>query len=452
MTFDPRKSTLDILTNLDTTQKTLDQLIDNIFKQYPQASQRDKALLFAVTYGVLRWRYQLDWVIKAFSTTKLRKIDSRVLNILRIGLFQIMHLNRIPVSAAVNTSVEMAKQVSAPWVVKYVNGVLRNAAKGYASVSLPDSQKEPVKYLSVSQSFPEWLIQRWIARFGPDNTQTLCQILNKVPDITLRSNTLKTDRTDLMASLEDQCRHMDKTQYVPDGIRINGPKTPFSDMAEFNKGHFSIQDEAAQAVSHLLAPKPGETVLDACCGLGGKTGHLAQLMKNIGTLVAMDRNGPKLAALEAEMTRLGITIIKPVHHDLLNPTPKPDLPLFDKILLDTPCSGLGVIRRNPDTKWRMTPEKIAQLSAAQFTLLNNCAKLLKTDGRLVYAVCSMEPEENEEVIRSFRDRNKAFIIEKPNPLWPGWLKELVDKKGFLRTFPHKHQMDGFFAVRLKKRG
>ena len=450
MPFDPRKSTLYILNQLDATDNTLDPVMDKIFSKYPEAQRRDKALLFAITYGVLRWRKRLDWVIKAYSKTKINKIDPKIRNILRIGLFQVMYLDRIPVSAAVNTAVEMAKAGNAPWVVAYVNGVLRNAAKGYTSVPLPD-QTDTCKFLATSHSFPEWLVKRWLNRFGFDETENLCTALNSEPDITLRTNVLKTNKKDLLKALSKTCGQVEETRYSPDGILINSPQIPISEMEPYMEGGFAVQDEAAQAVGYLLNPKPGETVLDACCGLGGKTGHLAQLMKNKGRLVAVDKNDKKLSALKDEMHRMGITIAAPMNHDFLQKNKKTNFPHFDKILLDAPCSGLGVIRRNPDTKWRMKPERIKPLGKRQQTLLNQCADILKPGGVMVYVVCSMEPEENERVIHSFLGGNKEFSVEKPNLLWPDWISGLVDKDGFLRTLPHKHQMDGFFAVRLKKR-
>ncbi len=452
MSPDPRKIALTILNTLDGAQTTLDRAMDAATAEGISLSRRDRALLNALVYGILRWRGRIDWIIDHFSKTPFKKIDPPILNILRLGLFQIIYLNRIPLSAAVNTSVEMAKSKKKPWLAGFVNALLRNAAKGYQAVLFPDPLKNPVAGLSAEKSFPRWLIKKWLARFGMDETRQLCDAINTIPFITARTNTLKTSRRDLLISLENEVQNPVPTNFSPNGIHFSTHRTAIADIQAFKSGEFQIQDEAAQIVSMLLNPQPGEAVLDACAGLGGKTGHMAQLMKNSGRIIATDNSSDKLQQLEFEMKRLGVKIVSSIRHDLIqNPIPE-HLGLFDRILLDAPCSGLGVMRRNPDTKWAASKKDLDRFQARQISLLHNLAHRVKQNGRLVYAVCSMEPEENEAVVERFLQTSSCFIIDK-TPINPAaGVAALINPEGWFRSFPHQHDMDGFFAVCFIKKG
>ncbi|RZB37126.1 MAG: 16S rRNA (cytosine967-C5)-methyltransferase [Desulfobacteraceae bacterium Eth-SRB2] len=450
MADEVRKTALYILNTLDKGHNTLDSLLEDVFREKTLFSKKDRALLQALVFGVLRWRGRLDWIIDYFSKTRLNKIDPKVLNILRLGLFQIIYLDRIPVSAAVNTSVEMTKAVAAPWVVGYVNGLLRNAVREYRHVAFPEVDKDPAKALATKKSFPKWLIKRWLDRFGLKETGLLCDAINTIPPITVRCNTLKTRREKLVKALEGYAEKIEITNYAPDGVFFFNPKISIPEIEAFEYGLFQVQDEAAQLVTLVLNPQPGETILDACSGLGGKTGHIAQIMKNRGRLVAMDKDENKLLRLESEMHRLGVSIVTTCIHDLSTPLNRKDFGKFDRILLDAPCSGLGVLRRNPDTKWRASQQNPAYCQKKQSLFLDNLAHLVKPPGVLVYAVCSMEPEENESVIKDFLNKHAQFAIEKRPTGLPFDARSLVMGNGYLKTFPHLNNMDGFFSVCLKR--
>jgi len=383
-----RTVSLDILNTLDQGNKTLDTILDEVLSQHTFFPRKDRALLQAIVYGVLRWRAKLDWVIDYFSKTRFSQIDPKVMNILRIALFQIIYLDRIPVSAAVNTSVEMAKSVSRPYVVKFVNGLLRNAAKRYPQVLFPDVNKDPAFALSVEKSFPKWLVERWLDRFGMEETALLCDAVNTIPPLTIRCNTLKIRRETLLKLLEKNVEKVECTSYAPDGAFFFHPKTPIPKMNAFEDGLFQVQDEAAQLVTFLLNPKPGQMVLDACAGLGGKTGHISQMMNNHGKLIAMDNNANKLDQLQSEMVRLGISMVTPHTYDLNDPAAGKAFEKFDRILLDAPCSGLGVLRRNPDAKWSTSEQDLIHHSKRQARFLDNLAHQVKPLGLLVYCVCS----------------------------------------------------------------
>jgi 16S rRNA (cytosine967-C5)-methyltransferase len=450
MADDVRKTALYILNTLDKGHNTLDSLLEDVFREKTLFSKKDRALLQALVFGVLRWRGRLDWIIDYFSKTRLNKIDPKVLNILRLGLFQIIYLDRIPVSAAVNTSVEMTKTAAGPWVVRYVNGLLRNTVREYRHVAFPEVDKDPAKALATKKSFPKWLIKRWLDRFGLKETGLLCDAINTIPPITVRCNTLKTSREKLLEAFEGYAEKIEITNYAPDGVFFFNPKISIPKIEAFEKGLFQVQDEAAQLVTLFLNPQPGEIILDACAGLGGKTGHIAQRMKNSGRLVAMDKDENKLLRLESEMHRLGVSIVRTCIHDLSTPLNREHFEKFDRILLDAPCSGLGVLRRNPDTKWRVSQQTPAYCQKRQSLFLDNLAHLVKPSGVLVYVVCSMEPEENESVIKGFLDKHAQFAIEKRPAELPFEARSLVTGNGYLKTFPHLHNMDGFFSVRMKR--
>ena len=412
---------------------------------------RDRDLLNALVFGVLRWRGRLDYLIAQFSKTPLSKLDPPVLNVLRTALFQLVFLTRIPPSAAVHTAVDLAKSMSAPWVASFVNAVLRRAAAEHATVSFPDPQDEPVKALAAIWAFPEWLVKRWIDRYGLKPAEAICESINSIPPLTLRVNTLKATRSDVMAALSPDADRIEAASEAPDGIRVHGLRKRLTELAGFQQGWYQVQDEAAQLVSLLLAPRPGETVLDACAGRGGKTGHLAQLMGNQGVVAALDPSGPRLAELKQEMRRLGVSIISSQEASLGSPLAVAPPRGFDRVLLDAPCSGLGTLRRNPDIKWAAGKKDLPRCHDTQLKLLQQAAEHVKAGGVLVYAVCSPEPEETVNVLRAFLAGNSEFETDGNASDLPEPVRPLLDPQGFLQTYPHLRYMDGFFAARLRRK-
>ena len=449
MTDKVRKAALTILNRLDEGHITLDREMEFALEKYKNFSRRDKSLLHALVYGVLRWRKKLDWIIAQFSDTPMYKLEPTVLNILRMGTYQILYLDKIPISAAVNTSVELSKSISRSWIAGFVNGVLRQMSRKQTQITFPDKAKDPVASLSVIFAFPEWLIQRWINRFGIKKTELLCDQINTIPPITVRANTLKTTQEKLYISLTDDVENLNISSYAPDAIYFNLYKKTIPEIPAFKKGWFQIQDEAAQLVSIMLNPKPDEFILDACAGLGGKTGHIAQLMLNEGRLFALDNNNEKLTRLASEMERLGISIVVPCHHDLNKPVKADKIGLFDRILLDAPCSGLGVLRRNPDTKWTVRQTDLRRYQHRQLIFLGHLAPLVKPSGILNYTVCSVEPEETDEVISLFLDQHRHFCIQGPNAEQNLKIDHVI-QQGCLRTHPDLRNVDGFYSVNLQR--
>jgi 16S rRNA (cytosine967-C5)-methyltransferase len=451
MTSDPRRTALAILNQLDQEQTTLDAVLEVFSVHQSQMTKRDRALLNILVYGVLRWRARLDYILSHFSRTPIERLDPLVLNILRLGLYQIIFLDRVPKSAAVNTSVEIAKATEAPWVAGFINAVLRRTAEQHSTIAYPDREADLQEALAVEKSFRGWLLRRWLKRWGQTAVELLCDVINTPPPITVRTNTLKASREDLAEALTPLAGRLYPTTFAPDGLCIFNPRLPIAELEPFKEGWFSVQDEGAQLVSSALDPQPDEHILDACAGLGGKTGHIAQLMCNRGAIEAVDIDGRKLASLQADMLRLGITIVSTRQHDLDKPLPSQHQAMFDRVLLDAPCSGLGVLRRNPDAKWSASERDLARHNRRQVDLLDRLAPLVKPGGIVVFAVCSCEPEENQAVVQVFLQNHSDFVKEQNFPGLPPQALTAVTSDGYIRTYPENRDMDGFFCARLRKR-
>jgi len=445
-----RRIALSVLDGLDDSNAFPEHLLNKAFRREPQLIRQDRALATELVYGVLRWRGRLDWVISHLSNTPVRKIDRSILNIIRLGLYQVLFHSRIPPSAAVNDSVEMTKDRAPLWVVRFVNGLLRSAVRRGKEIPLPDYADDPIQAIVVRESHPLWLVERWVERLGVEEAKQLSTANNQVPPLTLRANTLKVTRQDLHNALKDHVREITPTRFAPDGLSIRGLKDAIGDIPSFKNGWFQVQDEAAQLITHLLDPKPGETVLDACAGFGGKTGHIAQLMKDRGDIRAMEKESWKIDQLKASLARLGIFAVTMWHHDLSESIPAEQFGTFDRVLLDSPCSGLGVLRRNPDAKWKKRDSDLTRLGSDQLGFLDRLAPLVKEDGYLVYCVCSLEPEEGDHVVKDFLKNHAQFVIDREPVKLFDKNKPLVDSQGRFRSLPHKHNMDGFFAVRMKR--
>ncbi|MBF0228995.1 MAG: 16S rRNA (cytosine(967)-C(5))-methyltransferase RsmB [Desulfamplus sp.] len=458
MEHDPRYIALLILTENSQTRRPLDTILDQFSSQLATLSKLDRSLANAIVYGTLRWQAYLDWVIQPFSDRKLETLKTEIIYILRIAIFQIAFMDKIPVSAAVNSAVNLAKKISHQGVAGFVNAVLRKASINFSSVSLPDSKSNPDNYISIKHSMPLWLVRKWIAEYGFDKTLRLCDTINTIPPITIRTNTLKIDRDTLISLYSSGVDNIAKTNYSIHGINFTKPSTPIHESEPFKKGYFQVQDEAAQLITSMLNPLSGERVLDACAGLGGKTGHIAQLMENRGLVVACDIDSEKLASLEKEMNRLGISIVKTLCKDIAKS--EIDEPLFDRVLVDAPCSGMGVLRRNPDTKWKRDKKDIARLAIRQEKMLLSVADLVKNGGILLYAVCSCEKRENEDVVDNFLKQRPDFKKHSfvGNQTLSYYLSSqlqfsnsaMVEDNGYFKTYPEYIEMDGFFAAIMKR--
>jgi 16S rRNA (cytosine967-C5)-methyltransferase len=440
----PRALALYILNEFYLNDILLDNLMMRVFDQISVFDQRDRALIHSLVYGVIRWQYNLDNNIIQLSHREISKISLPVLNTVRMALFQMTFMDRIPDHAAVDSSVSLVHLFAPNYIARFVNGILREMIRSKKKIHWPNESTQIAEYLSLKYSYPLWIIHRWLDLWGMNVTKELCIAGNIIPPIILRTNTLKTERSNLIKKLNDSAQRIDKTFHTPDGICLTNLKFAIGSSDLFQEGLFQVQDEASQLIGIIVSPQPGETILDACAGRGGKTGHLAQSMNNFGSILAVDRSTYKLGILSEEMKRLGVSIVSTCQHRW-----KSELKdrLFDRVLLDAPCSSLGVIRRHPDMKWKKTQSHILKNAQRQKQLIQITSRQVRPKGRLIYSVCSLEPEETYQVVEYFLSQNKNFIINKHSH---SILTNFIDKNGFYYFRPDIHCMDGFFAVCLTR--
>ncbi|MFP4446881.1 MAG: 16S rRNA (cytosine(967)-C(5))-methyltransferase RsmB [Desulfosudaceae bacterium] len=448
---DARSVAAAVLNELETGRQTLDGIMEKNMSAAAMPDRRERALVTTLVYGVLRHRNALDWLIAELSRTPFQRIEPGIRNTLRLALFQIYYLDRIPDYAAVNAAVTMAGRTGHPRLKGFVNGVLRAAIRNREQVAWPDVRQEDLAPLAVALSLPEWLLQRWVDRYGRKMTETMGRALNTIPPVTVRANLLKTTPARARESLSGEVSRLQEGRYAPGAFSFYSPRVPVDELDAFRQGWIQVQDEAAQLVCRYFDPRPQETILDACAGRGGKTAHIAQLMENRGKIYAVDRNPGKLAVLEGEMKRLGVRNVTAAAADLLQDDHLPGPARYDRIFADCPCSGLGVLRRNPDTRWSVTPTDIERHRGLQVRLLDRLAPRVRPGGLLLYAVCSREPEENEQVIEAFLNLHPEFGINRKHGLLGGAAEDLVDEKGCFASAVYPHDLDGFFGVRLQKK-
>ena len=444
----PRAICLDILNWVEEADLHPDRLLADSFKRYRHLTLLDRSFLTELTYGTIRWRGKLDWVIHHFSKIPFEKIELETLNILRLGVYQILFLSRTPSSAAVNESVALAKRIRGRGGAGFVNAVLRSSIRQKDEIRYPGITEDPALHLSVVQSHPLWLVQRWIKEMGVEETVRICAFNNQISSLTLRANTLKINRKDLMAKLGGEGLESLPTAYSKEGIMLPDPP-PVSELPFLKRGFYVIQDEASQLVTSILGPKPGERILDACAAPGGKTTHTAQEMGNQGKIYALDLSKGKLELIEEICERLGIGIVTLLKGDAATSLPLSKDLVFDRVLADVPCSGFGTLRKNPDLKWRREEKDIRRLSERQLSILANLSTYVKERGILTYSTCTVFHEENEDVVEKFLEGHPAFKLDRiDNDLSEKW-RPLI-QNGYLKTFPPKNEMDGFFAARLRK--
>jgi 16S rRNA (cytosine967-C5)-methyltransferase len=403
---------------------------------------RDVALATEVVYGSLRWQRYLDWILAPHSRRRLPALDPRVRVLLRMTAYQVAFLERVPAFAAVNDAVTLAR--GAPGVAAYVNAVLRAFTRRGVAEREPPLPRDPLEALATRCSFPTWLAGRWVARYGATEAEALMRALDERPPLTVRANTLRTSREGLVARLREDHIEARATVLAPEGVVVEGGGDP-GRWRTFAEGGCVVQDEGSMLVARLLEPETGATVADVCAAPGTKTTHLAQLMDNHGRVLAFDPQPARLGRVGEAAERLGVTIVEAVQGEVETLAPS-RAGACDGVLVDAPCTNLGVLRRNPEVKWRRQPADLAAAADRQRSILAAAGALVRPGGRLVYATCSLEPEENDDVARDFLVSRPDFVVDPPAqfPVAP-------DAAGFVRCLPHRHGTDGFTAIRFRRR-
>jgi 16S rRNA (cytosine967-C5)-methyltransferase len=412
---------------------------------------RDRSLAADIVTGTLRWQRSLNHLAVHFARRPLHKMDADVLIILRLSIYQLLHLDRVPASAVVDDAVDLTRAARKPSATGFVNGVLRSILRQRNRLPLParpehaSDRDAALAYLGITHSHPDWLVARWLDRYGFEATERWVQFDNETPHLTIRANLLRAPRETVAATLEREDVETAPTPYAPHGLTITGGNP----LRTADHGLFFVQDEASQLVPLVVEARPGERVLDLCASPGGKTTAMAADMRDTGVLIASDVRSRRIALLRTTVQSSGGRHTHVVH--IARSGPLPFAPVFDRLLVDAPCSGLGTIRRDPDIRWRRTEADLATLADAQRALLVRAAEVVTVGGRLVYATCSSEPEENEQVVEAFlRERDDFDLIdlrEHPHPA----LGPVLDDRGMLRTVPFRHGLEAFFAAALRRR-
>jgi 16S rRNA (cytosine967-C5)-methyltransferase len=437
-----RDAALSILMAIEKNQAYSNLLLHQTIEKY-NIEQKDSGLLTEITYGTLQHKMTLDYYLEPFVKGKL---DDWVRQLLRLSLYQIHYLDRIPNHAAVNEAVEIAKKRSHKGTAGLVNGILRSVLR--QGLRSTDKIEDPIERLSIASSHPLWLIKRWVEQFGFEQTETMAFENNTPPTQTIRVNLTRTSVDEVIDMLEDEGIVSHKSDVLPECLHIE--KGQVAKTKAFQYGFVSIQDESSMIPTHALRVEPGHRVLDMCAAPGGKSMHIAEHLQGKGSLVSVDLHPHKVTLISEQATRLGFENIETRTMDSRKLTDEYEEESFDRILVDAPCSGLGVIRRKPDIKYTKKEEDFASLQTIQLRLLDEASKLIKPDGLIVYSTCTIDETENNGTVQAFLANHPEMVLDELNVL-PNAYHHLITQ-GTIHIFPQDFNSDGFFVAAFKKIG
>ncbi|ROQ90721.1 16S rRNA (cytosine(967)-C(5))-methyltransferase RsmB [Desulfosoma caldarium] len=423
-----------------------DRLLRVALGRSPSLEPRDRALLTELVYGVLRWRQRLDWHLEVLTAGK--RLDSDVRVLLRLGLYQIFFLERVPAHAAVHATVEVAKVAHGQRTVGFVNAVLRQALRIGDEWPWPNPKDDAVLWLSVMTSHPVWYAEYALKRWGFDEARAVLSANNEPAGTTCRVNVLKADRDQVIQWFRERNMSAEPSSLVPQAVRLGPIRMDVARCEPYEHGWIQVQDEASQLVAMVVDPQPQDRVLDLCAGFGGKTTHLGILMKNQGEIVAVERDAWKLEELQENARRQGLGCVRTVEADVMELNPDAT-GLFDRVLVDAPCTGFGVLRRNPDIKWRRGARSAYRASLTQKAFLRQAARFVRRGGILVYATCTVFELENQGVADDFSQSFTTWNRESAAEVLPETCRGVADGP-YVVTWPHRHGTDGFFIARWRR--
>jgi 16S rRNA (cytosine967-C5)-methyltransferase len=436
---------LHILATAEARDRHVEDLLALVLKKHPDLPRTERAFLLELVQGVKRWELRLDYLLSRLSRLAWRKVHPLVKQILRLAAYQILFLDKIPAHAAVDEAARLARSRRLPAShVGFINAILRRLAGGEVP-ALPRVEDDPVAALAAATAHPGWLVVRWLARYGIEETQARLAANNQVPPLTVRVNTLKTDLQNLIERLDREGVKAVPCRYSPVGLFFQDFDRAPATLPSFKEGLWLFQDEAAQLTTCLLPLAPGQRILEIGAGRGGKTSHLGEKLNNQGVLLAVDNHRQRLLSLRQNLKRWGVSCARPLRADATQVLPvKPGS--LDAVLLDAPCSALGIIRRHPEIKTRLNEADLATFPPRQRQMLEQAAPLLKPGGRLLYITCTTEPEENEDLVKGFLADHPEYRLTNDPEVLPPPARHLLQPPGFFRTSPAEHLLDGFFAA------
>ncbi|MDD2401239.1 MAG: 16S rRNA (cytosine(967)-C(5))-methyltransferase RsmB [Clostridia bacterium] len=427
-------------------------ILDETLRNNRGLTALDRGFITEIVYGTVKFRLRLDWMIEK-TVKKPDKLKDRPRVLLRLSFYQLLFMDRVPPSAVTNESVKLAKKFFYPGVASLINGVLRNYLREPEKIALPLIENDSLKYLEVIYSHPRWMLKRWLARYGLKNTEKLCEFNNTQAELWIRTNTLRCSSDELEERLIKEGCKVARSTRVPEGILLKSA-LPIYLLKSFQEGYFTVQDESSMLVSHVVNPQPEMKVLDVCAAPGGKTTHLAQLMKNKGKIIACDIHQHRLGLIKENANRLGINNIETRLLDATSVEKEVDC-LFDLVLVDAPCSGLGVLRRRPDSRWRKSCNDIEQLAVLQGRILESVYHVLAPGAKLIYSTCTLEPEENFDVIDKFKKEHADMVSFDLTTYFPYTFRSEEEKEelqnGMRQYLPFEDEMEGFFIAGLTKK-
>jgi 16S rRNA (cytosine967-C5)-methyltransferase len=418
-----------------------DTLLEEFLTRY-DPERRERALATQIVSGTIKWRGRLDHIVKQFSR-KSRVVSPVVLNVLRLSLYQLLFLDRVPDYGATNEGVKLVKQHGDAHQAAYVNAILRRFLREKDKIEYPSLEKDPVKHIATRYSHPTWLIRRWLKRWSPDEVISLAEANNRVPAIGLRANRMRTTLKDIEAALtSDEIEIVSSGFAGTDHVYVRGA-SPIDRLRVHRDGLVQVQDASSTLVGLVLSPEDGSTAVDLCSAPGGKATHLYEIMGGKGTLVASDVSLDRLADVKRNALRLG-------HEGMLFGVSDARNAAFngaDFALVDAPCTGLGVLARRWDLRWSKRESDIARMASYQREILSGAIEIVKPGGIVVYSTCSIEPEENEKVVQTVAAKRGDVRFVDISRFVP---EAVVYKEGMMQTLPHRDNVDGIFAARLEK--
>lgn len=444
-----RDTALDVLTAVE-QEGAYSNLLLNGALQKSGLSGPDAGLATELVYGTISRLNTIDYFLESFVSKGLAKLQPWVRNLLRLSFYQLYYLDRIPAHAAVNEAVNIAKRRGHQGISGMVNGVLRNVLRRKEELILPSDLPAAAR-ISLAYSHPEWLVARWIEQYGEAVAEAICQSNNEPPSVSVRVNRSKISREEMLGIMQGQGLEATPSPVTTDGILVqSGGNMALTEW--YSKGLISIQDESSMLVGAAVNAHPGMKVLDCCAAPGGKTCHIAERLEGRGQVIANDIHPHKAKLIADQTQRLGLQIVETMTSDAVTLSEHFAPESFDRILLDAPCSGLGVIRRKPDLKWSKTPGDISEINAIQHALLDAVCGLLKPGGFLVYSTCTIERSENAGMVEAFLQRHPEFSLADDLPEDRDNLREAnVREKTGLQILPQDFHSDGFYIARLVKK-
>ena len=446
MTSNIREQIVNLLVEIERDKSYAQLALKNELKK---VTGPDKGFMTEVVYGTLKYQIKLDYIINQFSKTPVRKMKPLIRQILRMSVYQLMYLDKVPASAVINEAVKITKKRKFQALSGFVNGVLRNIERGKAEIKYPNMGQNPIHYFSIMYSLPEWMISVWLKSYDFAKVEAICQALNERAKVCARVNTLKTSKEAVVKVLAEEGVEVLPGEFLEEAMYLKNVDD-LQNMASFKAGKWTVQDESAMLVAKVVSPQKGERILDLCSAPGGKSIHMAELMGNEGEIISCDIHPHKLELIAKNAERMGVTIIKPTLQDgtVCN---EAFIESFDRVLVDAPCSGLGIMKRKPDIRYNKEAEDIEDIAAIQRELLKQAIKYVKPGGTLVYSTCTISKIENEEMV-DFMVNTLGLELNKLVDTIPKVLQNEIEKESMIQILPQVAGTDGFFIANLKKKG